>query len=100
MPRIWDDGLMKAVNDRKTKSDRDKRERAARDKLLGILPWAKPFRKQCRAELSLDGDEYWGRCELAPHGKDIEHAVERGMIWIRWHDGPVRVEQPKYGGAQ
>lgn len=47
--------------------------------------WAKPFRRRCRARLSRDTAEtYWGRCDLAPHARSVDHALERGMIVVRW----------------
>lgn len=62
------------------------------------LPWCPMWPlPQCRARLSKrEGREYWGRCELKPHSDDIEHALERGMIWVRWKNGPVRWETPHY----
>lgn len=47
------------------------------------LPWARPLRRRCRARTATH--PLGGRCELAPHGEDIDHALERGMgVVLRW----------------
>lgn len=56
------------------------------------LPWAQPFhwlpgrggRCWARTERKSWSSPYWGRCELAQHGEDIDHALERGMDTPRW----------------
>jgi hypothetical protein len=61
------------------------------------LPWARPIiGRRCKSRLRRSEGPYWGRCELAPHSRLVEHALERGMIWVRWADGPVRWEGPHY----
>ncbi len=58
------------------------------------LPWARPFHRRCRARVG-DGQD-WGRCELSPHGPEIDHALERGIggvlrfgVWSARVDPPV-----------
>lgn len=61
-------------------------------------PWAGPWpwSKRCRARTN-SSEEYWGRCELEPHGPEILHTLERGMIWVRWRDGEeVGWTEPDY----
>jgi hypothetical protein len=54
------------------------------------LPWAKPFRRRCRAILSKAespcGGARYGRCELAAHSPNVDHALEYGFAGheIRW----------------
>jgi hypothetical protein len=60
------------------------------------LPWSGPWpwSPRCRAVrdpeyIQAIGGAYWlggqyGRCELAPHGPDIDHALERGLETPRW----------------
>jgi hypothetical protein len=43
------------------------------------LPWARAFGRRCRARTD-DG----ARCDLRPHGYEIDHALERGMDIPRW----------------
>lgn len=58
-------------------------------------PW--PFSPQCKAKKRKESkNDFGGRCELSPHGKDVDHALERGMIWVRWSDGVVRWTEPQY----
>lgn len=63
---------------------------------MANLPWAKPFRRRCKARLLPNYTGYHGRCELEPHNPVIKHALERGMDWIRWPEPSVRIEQPHY----
>ena len=59
---------------------------------MDSLPWVQwPWSRRCKARLrrranGLEKRVYYGRCELSPHGKEIPHALERGMINIRWKD--------------
>jgi hypothetical protein len=53
------------------------------------LPWSKwPFGRRCRARREPRAGEgkwqHFGRCELAPHGPEIDHALERGFDSPRW----------------
>jgi hypothetical protein len=48
------------------------------------LPYARPFRRRCRAVLEPNPGGYWGRCDLSPHPDGTEHALERGMLTVRW----------------
>lgn len=48
------------------------------------LPYARPFRRRCHDRLGPNPGGYWGRCELEPHPDGTEHALERGMLIIRW----------------
>ena len=49
------------------------------------LPWAKPFRRRCTARLEpTSNGEYWGRCDLSPHSRDMDHALERGLEVVRF----------------
>jgi hypothetical protein len=40
--------------------------------------------RRCPARLEPNSGGYWGRCDLARHPEDTEHALERGMLTIRW----------------
>lgn len=61
------------------------------------LPWARPFRKRCKARIPPKNKfDFYGRCELSPHGPEIEHALERGMVWVRWQDPLINYESPHY----
>lgn len=69
------------------------------------MPWANWPWQQCKARLKRGQDpEHFGRCELkkghyietADEG-DPDHALERGMVWVRWDDeGHIRYETPHY----
>jgi hypothetical protein len=49
------------------------------------LPWAKPFRKRCQARMApAPLDPYYGQCELQPHDGNTDHAMERGMVIVRF----------------
>jgi hypothetical protein len=48
------------------------------------LPYARPLRRRCRARLEPNPGGYWGRCELSPHEEGTWHALERGMLTVRW----------------
>lgn len=49
------------------------------------LPWAPPLGGRCRARLSrVDSPDYFGRCELRRHWGTVDHALERGMVVLRW----------------
>lgn len=62
------------------------------------LPWAGPWpwSPRCRAvhEPRINTQHpdaafpispgFYGRCELAPHGPEIDHALERGFHCPRW----------------
>lgn len=68
-------------------------------KYVDETPWAGvwPWSKRCKARLTKDQDaEFFGRCELAPHGPEMMHCLERGMIWVRWEDGGVIWTGPDY----
>lgn len=55
------------------------------------LPWARPWpwlpgrggRCWARTERRPSG-LFMGRCELAEHGEDVDHALERGADTPRW----------------
>lgn len=55
------------------------------------LPWQTMFGKRCKARKAPTRGGFYGRCELAPHW-GIDHALERGLILVRWSDGDVRYE--------
>lgn len=65
------------------------------------LPWAKLFQRRCPARLQrwhggrvmARPEEYYGRCDLRRGHPEREHALERGMIIVRWHT-EVRWEGP------
>lgn len=49
------------------------------------LPWSKPLRRRCRARLlRTDARDYYGRCELIADHHPLDHALERGMLTVRW----------------
>jgi hypothetical protein len=50
------------------------------------LAWAFWPWQRCKARVEPHPDRYgyWGRCELKKHGKDVDHALERGMDTPRW----------------
>lgn len=51
------------------------------------LPWAGrwPWSPRCRAVREPRPNSAWaGRCELAPHGPDVAHALDRGWDTPRW----------------
>lgn len=56
------------------------------------LPWSKIFRYRCRAVIEPNDTGYWGRCELARGHAPIDHALERGLVIVRWETEP-RLEQ-------
>lgn len=60
------------------------------------LPWQKMFGRRCKTRFRSTRVDFHGRCELAPHGPEIEHALERGMVWVRWTGGAFRLETPHY----
>jgi hypothetical protein len=39
---------------------------------------------RCRAVLEPNPEGYWGRCDLEAHPDGTDHALERGMIVVRW----------------
>ena len=48
-----------------------------------LAPW--PFGPpRCRAVLPPNEEAYWGRCELEAHPDGTDHALERGMVIVRW----------------
>lgn len=56
---------------------------------VDIMPWAGiwPWSRRCKSRLKRGQDPaFYGRCELAPHEDMFEHCLERGMIWVRWHE--------------
>lgn len=51
------------------------------------LPWSYGWFGigRCKARLkSVDSADYFGRCELKRHWGNVPHALERGMVWVRW----------------
>ena len=64
------------------------------------LPWAFAvppfFGRRCKARLTPNDTGYHGRCELIKHSKKLPHALERGMIWVRWTDSPITFEEPHH----
>ena len=49
------------------------------------LDWAKPFGRRCKAVLAPEETrDYYGRCDLQPHRGKTEHALERGLVTLRW----------------
>jgi hypothetical protein len=56
------------------------------------LPWPLGHAR-CRAVLTRTDGEYWGRCDLEEHPRDTDHALERGMVIVRWST-EVRWESP------
>lgn len=47
------------------------------------LEWATMFNR-CRARVEPNESGYWGRCDLVKHGRETDHALERGMEILRW----------------
>ena len=72
--------------------------RSLRRKYIDMMPWAGiwPWSPRCKARKRPEPGGYFGRCELKPHDSSVEHALERGMEWVRWSDGPVRITPPDY----
>ena len=63
------------------------------------LPWGRFLHRHCRARLAPGADHrFWGRCELAPHSTDIDHALERGMVIVRW-SAESRLEHTDFATA-
>ena len=64
--------------------------------MIDTMPWAPVIGRRCRARLAeTDSPDYWGRCELRPHGSDTGHALERGMVILRWQSTSW-LEEPRY----
>jgi hypothetical protein len=62
------------------------------------LPWASRLQRRCKAAVEPGHGPFWGRCELAPHDRDIPHALDRGMDTPRWVTGFVAgVRDPQVG---
>ena len=71
-------------------------DHAVVQELIGPPDWAGPFTRRCHAVLEKRGEQpYYGRCELKPHTEGYDHALERGMVWVRWNSTVVW-EQPHY----
>jgi hypothetical protein len=49
---------------------------------LPYVTW--PWQRRCPARLSRNPGGYWGRCDLRAHPEGTWHALERGMLTIRW----------------
>lgn len=64
--------------------------------LVDPMPWARawPWSRRCRARKT--NGMCTGRCDLAPHGWEIPHCLERGMEWVRWVNGEYWSEAPTY----
>lgn len=51
------------------------------------LPWARlfDFNRRCPSRLHrVDSPTYYGRCELKRGHPGANHALERGMVVVRW----------------
>lgn len=49
------------------------------------LPWYRIFHPRCKAYLEPTNiTRFWGRCELEANHVGEDHALERGMIYVRW----------------
>lgn len=50
--------------------------------------------RRCLARLEQSdagADGYFGRCELRRHPAHVDHALERGMYWVRWRGDDAAV---------
>lgn len=55
-----------------------------KDRLIDEYAWAGVWNwRKCRARKEPNSSGYWGRCELKKN-HDGDHALERGMIVLRW----------------
>jgi len=54
--------------------------------------WASWPWRRCRAVREPGHDDgYYGRCDLEPHGPDVDHALERGAETWRWSTAATHV---------